>query len=229
MAATGTTASSKQKTNVLLVDDHPLVRRGIAELINAEPDLHVCGEASNMQDAIGLVTKLKPGLLIVDISLDGNNGVELMKNLVGRFAVPILAYSMYDESIYAERCLHAGARGYVMKQAPPEMLLAGVRQVLKGKTYLSDKMSERLLGKFVGAGKSDKPMVSPIDSLSDRELEVLQLMGKGKTTAEIANDLCLSVKTVETHREHLKQKLNLEDGTKLLRFAIEWSLSSGSQ
>jgi DNA-binding NarL/FixJ family response regulator len=180
-----------------------------------------------MQDAMSLSAKLKPGLLIVDISLDGNNGVELMKNLAGRpGAPPILAYSMHDESIYAERCLRAGAKGYVMKHSAPEVLLEAMRQVLKGKIYLSEPMSDRLLGKLVGAGGASAPTSSPIDTLSDRELEVLQLLGKGQTTSQIADGLCLSVKTVETYREHLKQKLNLANGQELLRYAIEWSLNS---
>jgi DNA-binding NarL/FixJ family response regulator len=211
---------------VLLVDDHPIVRRGIAELIGREADLAVCGEASTMQEAIALADKLKPDLMIVDVSLDGNNGVELMKNMAGRMSTPVLAYSMHDESIYAERCLHAGARGYLMKQASPEVLLEAIRHVLSGKTYLSDRMSERLLGKFVGSSKSKTPTASPIDTLSDRELEVLQLLGNGQTTAQIAEQLCLSVKTVETYREHLKQKLNLADGQKLMRYAIEWALDA---
>lgn len=229
-ATTAARGNVKTKTQVLLVDDHPIVRKGIAELINSEADLEVCGEASTMQEAMSLASKLKPGLLIVDISLDGNNGVELMKNLAGRpGAPPILAYSMHDESIYAERCLRAGAKGYVMKHSPPEALLEAMRQVLKGKIYLSEPMSDRLLGKLVGAGSATAPSTSPIDTLSDRELEVLQLLGKGQTTSQIADSLCLSVKTVETYREHLKQKLNLANGQELLRYAIEWSLSSPSK
>ena len=173
---------------------------------------------------------VNPDLAIVDISLEGNNGVELMKNLTGRAgSPPILAYSMHDESIYAERCLRAGAKGYVMKHAPPEALVEAIRQVLKGKIYLSEPMSDRLLGKLVGAGNGSAPATSPIDTLSDRELEVLQLLGKGQTTSQIADSLCLSVKTVETYREHLKQKLNLANGQELLRYAIEWALSSGNK
>lgn len=224
-----TGAASKTRTTVLLVDDHPIVRRGIAELINAEPDLEVVGEAANMQEALAQLGKLRPGMVIVDVSLDGNNGIELMKNISSRpSAPPILAYSMHDESIYAERALRAGAKGYVMKQAPPEALLSAVRQVLKGKLYLSEPMSDRLLGKLVGAGASSAATVSPIDKLSDRELEVLQLLGKGLGTAQIADKLCLSIKTIETYREHLKQKLNLANGQELLRYAIEWSLNSAS-
>jgi DNA-binding NarL/FixJ family response regulator len=233
MSTTNTTlnraTSTKSKTKVLLVDDHPIVRRGIADLINSEPDLEVSGEAATMQDALAAMAKVRPGMVIVDVSLDGNNGIELMKNLSSRSpTIPILAYSMHDESIYAERALRAGAKGYVMKQAPPESLLSAIRQILKGKIYLSEAMSDRLLGKLVGAGVSTAATASPIDKLSDRELEVLQLLGKGLGTAQIAEKLCLSVKTVETYREHLKQKLNLANGQELLRYAIEWSLNSAS-
>ena len=221
-AATTTT----KKTKVLLVDDHPILRRGISEVINSEYDLEVCGEASTLAEAYAAVNKLKPDLMIVDISLDGNNGIELMKELSNRWAsLPLLAYSMHDEQIYAERALRAGAKGYVMKHHPPETLIEAVRQILRGKIFLSEAMSDRLLGKLVGAGVSSTPMKSPIEKLSDRELEVLQLIGKGMTTSLIADKLCLSVKTIETYREHLKQKLNLQSGPELTRYAIEWSLS----
>jgi len=220
----------KPKTRIVLVDDHPMLIRGIADLINGEPDLEVVGEAATFQEAMALVTKLKPGLIVVDVSLDGNNGIELMKNLSGREgSPPILAYSMHDESIYAERALRAGAKGYVMKQAEPEVLLAAIHQILKGKIYLSEQMSERLLGKLVGAGSTTTATAWPIDKLSDRELEVLQLLGQGMGTSQIADKLCLSVKTIETYREHLKQKLNLANGQELLRYAIEWSLNSSSK
>jgi DNA-binding NarL/FixJ family response regulator len=219
----------KTKTRIVLVDDHPMLIRGIADLINGESDLEVVGEASTFQEAMAQVAKLKPGLVIVDVSLDGNNGIELMKNLSGREgSPPILAYSMHDESIYAERALRAGAKGYVMKQAEPEVLLSAIHQILKGKIFLSEQMSERLLGKLVGAGATTTTTAWPIDKLSDRELEVLQLLGQGMGTSQIADKLCLSVKTIETYREHLKQKLNLANGQELLRYAIEWSLNSSS-
>jgi DNA-binding NarL/FixJ family response regulator len=221
-----TSTRKKPKNHVLLVDDHPLLRHGIAELLNSEGDLEVCGEAGNMQDAFALAGKLKPDLIIIDVSLNGNNGIELMKNLSSRYpAIPQLAYSMHDETIYAERVLRAGAKGYVMKQAAPDLLLSAIRQVLNGKTYLSEDISEHLLGKLVGAGTSTASIGSPIETLSDRELEVLQLMGQGMGTAQIADKLCLSVKTIETYREHLKEKLNVSSGQGLLRYAIEWSLA----
>jgi DNA-binding NarL/FixJ family response regulator len=216
----------KPKSRVMLVDDHPLLRHGIAELVNGEANLEVCGEAGNMQDAFTLVGKLKPDLVIIDVSLNGNNGIELMKNLSTRYAsMPLLAYSMHDESIYAERALRAGAKGYVMKQASADVLLGAIQQVLNGKMYLSKQMSEHLLGKLVGAGTSTAAVGSPIEKLSDRELEVLQHMGQGLGTSQIADKLCLSVKTIETYREHLKDKLNLTSGQSLLRYAIEWSLA----
>jgi DNA-binding NarL/FixJ family response regulator len=233
MAATSTPAArsgTRTKTIVFLIDDHPIVRKGIAALINSESDLEVGGEASNMQETLSLMNKSVPQLVIVDISLDGNNGIELIKNLSSRWPhVPLLAYSMHDESIYAERALRAGAKGYVMKQSPPEALLAAIRQVLKGKTYLSDQMSDRLLGKWVGAGPTTTPMALPIEKLSDRELEVLEALGLGQGTAQIADKLCLSVKTIETYREHLKHKLNLANSQELLRYAIEWSLNRSAK
>jgi DNA-binding NarL/FixJ family response regulator len=225
-AASNPTKPSTSKARILLVDDHPMLRRGVAELINGEAIYEVCGEVGTLADAYAAVNKLKPEMVIIDISLDGNNGVELMKELTYRWPnLPLLAFSMHDEQIYAERALRAGAKGYVMKQHPPEALLEAIKSVLKGKVYLSPQMSDRLLGKLVGAGTSDKPVQSPIEKLSDRELEVLQLIGKGQTTAQIADKLCLSVKTIETYREHLKQKLSLKSGPELVRYAIEWSLS----
>jgi DNA-binding NarL/FixJ family response regulator len=218
--------SVRTKSHILLVDDHPMVRRGVGELINGERDMEVCGEASTMSEALQLLDELKPELVVVDVSLAGNSGMELMKNLSTRSpAQPSVVYSMHDEAIYAERCLRAGAKGYVMKSSAPETLLTALRQVLMGKTYLSKLMSDRLLQKFVGAGKQADPTISPVDKLSARELEVLQLLGKGRSTSQVAEQLSLSVKTVETYREHVKQKLNLGSGTELLRYAIEWSLN----
>lgn len=218
--------ATSQKARILLVDDHPVLRLGIAELINSEGSLEVCGEATNLADAYQAVAKLKPDLVIADISLEGNSGIELMKELAYRWSdLPVLAYSMHDEQVYAERALRAGARGYLMKQHAPEMLLEAISQILNGRIYLSKPMSDRLLGKFVGSRQPGATSESPIDRLSDRELEVLQLLGKGMTTSQIAESLCLSTKTVETYREHLKQKLSLNSGPELVRYAVEWSLT----
>ncbi len=216
---------STHKARILLVDDHPVLRLGVSEVINSDGTLEVCGEATNLADAYQMVSRLKPNLVIADISLDGNSGIELMKELSYRWQdLPVLAYSMHDEQIYAERALRAGARGYLMKQNPPEVLLEAIHAVLEGRIYLSKAVSDRLLGKFVG-NKPGGAAESPIDRLSDRELEVLQLLGKGMTTAQIAESLCLSTKTVETYREHLKQKLHLQSGPELVRYAVEWSLT----
>jgi DNA-binding NarL/FixJ family response regulator len=225
-----TIPTNRIKSQVLLVDDHPLVRRGVAELINGEHDMEVCGDTANMHDALRLVEETHPDLVIVDISLVGNSGMELMKSLAERVTPQaFIVYSMHDEAIYAERSLRAGAKGYVMKSSTPEAFLSAVRQVLMGKTYLSKNMSDRLLQKFVGVGKAADPSVSPVDKLSNRELEVLQLLGKGHSTSQVAELLRLSVKTVETYREHVKQKLNLASGSELLRYAIEWSLNNSEQ
>lgn len=210
---------------MLTVDEHPILRLGIATLIGKQKGMSICGEASNLAEAYQLVTKLSPDLVITDISLRGNSGIELMKELAYRWdSLPVLAYSAHDEQIYAERVLRAGARGYVMKQRPPEVLLQAIRHVLDGKVYLSREISDRLLGKFIG--KSSRPDdQSIIDRLSDRELEVLQMIGQGQSTSQIAEQLCLSTKTVETYREHLKQKLNLSTGPELVRYAVEWSIT----
>lgn len=217
--------SKEAKARILLVDDHPVMRLGVAELINSDATMEVCGEATNLADAYQIVAKTKPDLVIADISLEGNSGIELMKELAYRWVeLPVLAYSMHDEQIYAERALRAGARGYLMKNNSPETLLEAIHQILQGQIYLSKAVADRLLGKFVGA-KPGELTQSPVEGLSDRELEVLQLLGKGMTTARIAGSLCLSAKTIETYREHLKQKLNLESGPQLLRYAVEWSLA----
>jgi DNA-binding NarL/FixJ family response regulator len=214
-----------RKTRVFLVDDHAMMRRGLTELINGETGMEVCGEAATLGDAYSEIGKTNPDLVIVDIALDGNDGMELTKDIIRRWPnLPILVYSMHDETIYAERALRAGAKGYVMKRHPPEVLLDGISQILRGKTFLSEQMSDRLIGKMVGAGASDTVTRAPIDKLSDRELEVFQLIGKGLSTNDIAEQLCLSVKTIETYRGHLKTKLNLRTGNELVRYAIEWSL-----
>jgi DNA-binding NarL/FixJ family response regulator len=207
------------------VDDHAILRRGLIELINAEPGMEVCGEAATLGEAYSEIGKRQPDLVIVDISLEGNDGVELTKELCRRWPdLPVLVYSMHDEELYAERTLRAGAKGYVMKREPPETLLDAIGQARSGKVYLSERMSERLLGRMVRAGTSTAALQAPIEKLSDRELEVFQLIGKGRSTNDIADQLCLSVKTIETYREHLKQKLNLRTGNELIRYAVEWSV-----
>lgn len=207
------------KSRVLLVDDHPIVRQGLAQLINASDDLLVCGEASTAREAMEVLQNSSPDIVIVDISLEDRNGVELIKDILARQpGLPTLALSMFDEAMYAVRVLRAGGRGYVMKQEMPKKMLAAIRQVLAGNVYLSEKMSTRLVEQAVTAGSAAEP---PVAELSDREVEVLTLIGRGQSTKEIAEKLFISIKTVEAHRERIKEKLKLKNGTELLRYAMQ--------
>jgi DNA-binding NarL/FixJ family response regulator len=222
---------AKPKTppkRLLIVDDHPMMRNGLAQLIDNEGDLKVCAEADNAGQAINAVAKLKFDLALVDISLPDKSGLELIKDL--RSLAPdlqILVVSMHDELIYAERVLRAGARGYIMKQEGGQKFLQAIRHVLAGQIYVSDKMSARILESL--SGQSPAPTGSPVRRLSDREFEVFQLIGQGVGTSEIALRLHLSVKTVEVHRANIKQKLNLETATELVRYAVRWLDSQGAQ
>lgn len=214
-------SSEKKKHSIVLIDDHPVTRLGIAAVVNHQPDLEVVAETDNAAHAVQLVTTKAPAVAVVDISLKTTNGIELIKNLAAAAAgVALLVVSMHDENIYAERALRAGARGYLMKQEASEKIVHAIRTVLKGEIYLSEAMRNRLLYRLVDKKKSDA--VFPIDTLSDREMEVFQLIGQGFTTRQIAERLNLSVKTIDSYREHLKQKLNLTSGAELVRHAIEW-------
>jgi DNA-binding NarL/FixJ family response regulator len=214
-----------KKRTVFLVDDHPILRHGVAALIDSQSDLEVIGEAATMADAYSMISANVPDLAVIDITLDGNNGLELMKGLVHRWPdLLLLAYSMHDEEIYAERVLLAGAKGYVTKHSPSASLLEAIRTVLRGEIYLSKPLSKRLLGKSGTARSNDQPFQSPIEKLSDRELEVLECMGKGLSASQIAESLCVSIKTIETHKMHLKQKLNLQTGAQLTIYAMQWKL-----
>ena len=208
------------KAKVLLVDDHPVVRQGLGQLINEEPDLSIVGEAEDFQQALAAIDTANPDVAIVDISLKDRSGIELIKEIrAKRPELPILVLSMHDESLHAERVLRAGALGYVMKQEPQETVMTAIRRVLKGETYLSEKMAAKLLRSFTGnRGKADAP---PLERLSDRELQVFRMIGQGHNVKDIAEALFLSPKTVETHKEHIKQKLNLASSNDLLRYAIE--------
>ena len=209
------------KANVVIVDDHPIVRQGLAQLLNGEADFMVCGEADNARKAMAAITDLKPDLAIVDITLQGTNGIELIKNIVAQWPeLPILVLSMHDESLYAERALRAGAKGYVMKQEATEKLTGALRRILNGQIYVSEKLADKMMRKAID-GKSVQD-TSPVAVLSDRELEVLQLIGQGHGTRQIAEDLNLSVKTIESHRAHIKEKLNLKTAPEMVRFAVQW-------
>src|SRR5438309_1879609 len=196
-----------RKSRVFLIDDHPLVREGLVNLINSQRDLAVCGEAEDSAGAMTGMAKTRPDVALVDISLKNESGLELVKNLESQFPlVALIILSMHDESLYAERALRAGARGYVMKQEPPDVLLGAIRRVLAGEIYVSPKMGATLLRRMVGSREVNA--TSPMERLTDRELEVFRLIGAGQSVREIADKLCLSVKTVEAHREHIKEKLS---------------------
>jgi DNA-binding NarL/FixJ family response regulator len=210
----------KERKRVFIVDDHPVFREGLVGLVKREPDLMVCGEADNASHALTAIESLKPDLVLADIGLPGKSGLELLKDL--RAMCPelaVLVISMYEETLYAERVLRAGARGYLMKQEGPENILRAMRQVLDGQTYVSERMSVRILNVF--SGRSDKAR-SPIARLSDREFEILQLIGQGKDSSAIAKQLHVSSKTVDAHRGHIKEKLNLRNGTELIYYAVRW-------
>lgn len=222
-----TPSLSGSKRRLLLVEDHPITREGLAQLLNQQPDLHVCGLAGTAPEALSAAEVLQPDLALVDIALGGTSGIELIKDLAIRQPnLPILVLSTHDEVLYAERSLRAGAKGYVMKHEPTERVMMAIRQVLRGGVYLSEQMQNRLFQKVVRG--IAVPQASEIDLLSDRELEVFELIGQGATTAQIAASLHLSVSTVETHRAHIKEKLKLGGGTELVRRAIEWVESSAS-
>src|SRR6478672_3040342 len=213
-----------RKTKVFVVDDHPIVRQGLALLINREQDLVVCGEAEDAQSAMQSVTTVRPDIMVVDISLNGPDGLDLLKDIRMRHPdLPVLILSMHDEAIYAERALRARANGYIMKQEATEKVLVAVRRILNGELYLSDRMSNKMLQHYIGGAPS--MIQSRISSLSDRELEVFRLIGEGRATREIAEELHLSIKTVETYQAHIKEKLALRSGRELIQHAIQWKIN----
>lgn len=208
------------RKQIFIVDDHPVFREGLVVLVNREADLAVCGEADNALQAQTAVGRLKPDLVLADISLPGKSGLELIKDIRAMHPeMAVLVISMHDETLYAERVLRAGGRGYIMKQEGPEKMLQAIRHSLNGQIYLSGKMSVRILDAF--SGRSAKTG-SAIARLTDRELEVLQLIGLGKDSHTIADQLHLSVKTVDAHRGHIKEKLELKNGTELICYAARW-------
>ncbi|MCX6876123.1 MAG: response regulator transcription factor [Verrucomicrobia bacterium] len=209
------------KTRILLVDDHTLLRRGLAALIETDPDLEICGEAATRQAGLDAIAASQPDLVIADLSLKDSDGLEMIKDIKLRFPLlPVLVLSMHEEAIYAERALRAGARGYVTKQELDDTVLIAIRRLLAGEIHTSETMGRQFIRKFMGGSTLRKG--PGMDLLSDRELEVFRLIGSGKTTREIAQTLHLSVKTIESYREHLKAKLELSSGPDLSRCAILW-------
>ena len=204
-----------------MVDDHAILREGLVAQINRESDLVVCGEAEDAREALTAVEKLKPDLVLADITLPGRNGLELIRDIRAvQPELPVLVLSMHDASVFAERVLRAGGRGYISKQRSGRRLIAAIRHVLSGQIYLSDEMSTRLLDSL--SGKRAAQAASPIEQLTDRELEVFTLIGKAKETKEISRRLGMSVKTVEAHRASIKRKLKLKTGPELTRHAVLW-------
>jgi DNA-binding NarL/FixJ family response regulator len=206
---------------IVIVDDHPLFRKGLEQLIHSDSTFAVCGEAGNGADAMEVIRKLNPNLAIVDLSLPGANGIELIKNIRAEFPkMPILVVSMHDESLYALRALRAGAEGYVMKHEAMANVIQAIHEVFNGRPYLSPAMAAQVITKFAHRDAEGEP--DAVERLSDRELEILELIGKGNEVRQIAKLLHLSPKTVETHRAHIKEKLQLKNAREVARFAVQW-------
>lgn len=210
-----------KQVNVLIIDDHPIVRRGLLQTIDPEPDLHVVGQVESAAAAIDAVGDHDVDVAIVDLTLSDAGGTELIKQLKAiNKELLILVFSMHDELLYAERALRAGARGYIMKQEGTDRIIDAIRLLLKGEVYLSEQMTHRMLGRMLGT-KADEGQ-SPLAALSDRELEVFELLGGGHSTRDVAELLCVSVKTIESHRENIKRKLNLKSSAEMIRVATQW-------
>ena len=216
------------KIKILVVDDHPLVREGLVNLISQQSDFEICGEAGNEPQALQLIETARPDLTIVDITLENGSGIELIKNIKAIYpAVKTLVLSMHDESLYAERALRAGARGYIMKREAAKKIIDGIHSVLAGQLYVSEKVSAKMAEKFVEGGTA--ATASPIEQLSNRELEVFQLLGRGHSTRQIADHLHVGFKTVQAYNARIKEKLKLANATELLRAAMHWHESQQSK
>jgi DNA-binding NarL/FixJ family response regulator len=212
------------KKRVLVVDDHPIVRQGLALLINREADLMVCGEAEDAPRAMQSIISAHPDILLLDISLNGPDGLDLLKDVRTRYPeLPVLILSMHDESVYAERALRAGAQGYIMKQEATEKVLVALRRILSHEIYVSERIANRMLQRYIGNRGAGRP--SSVADLTDRELEVFRLIGEGHSTRRIAEELHISVKTVESYQAHIKEKLALRSARELVQHAIQWSIN----
>lgn len=221
MTEQSTDKANPVRWNVFVVDDHPIFRHGIVQLINTEPDFFVCGEASSAPQALSALRTVDADAAIIDVSLQGANGIELLKQIRAEHPdLPVLMLSMHDEKHYALRALRAGAAGYIMKREDVDTFLAALRRVVAGETVVSPTFGQELIYRVVSSASSQSD--SPINVLTDREVEVLQLIGEGRSSREIAGDLNLSVKTVESHRLHMKEKLRLKNAAELVRFATDW-------
>jgi len=211
----------KDKFKIFIVDDHPLLREGLTRLINLQTDMKVCGESSTAHHALKSISTLKPNIVILDITLAESNGLDLIKDMKSRSLKSlILVLSMHDESLYAERALRAGAKGYIMKQEASKEVLKAIHHILAGEIYLSEKMAAKMLHKIANGKSSNETLLET--TLSDRELQVFQLIGQGRGTRKIAEELCISAKTVESYRAHIKVKMNLKNAHELTQHAVHW-------
>lgn len=213
-----------RKFGILLVDDHPLVRERLGDVINREKELVVCGEAEERHQAIELISRTPPDLAIIDITLKNSDGLELIKDIHARWPkLPMLVVSMHDETLYAERVLRAGARGYITKQEATRNILLAIRRILNGHIYLNERVATQILTRIASSGAASATNPRPTDLLADRELQVFELTGRGLNARQIADRLHIATKTVETYRARIREKLNLKDGTELLQLAISWT------
>ncbi|MDR1893356.1 MAG: response regulator transcription factor [Spirochaetales bacterium] len=214
-----------KRFRIVIVDDHPIVRQGLEQLLEQEPDMKVSGAVGDAQDFMDLIKKEVPDIALVDLSLKNSSGLELIKDLAVQYPeLKVLVISLHDEESYAERAIRAGARGFIMKVEATENLLMAIRRVIKGEIYLSEKMKTRLLEKIISQ-KKPEPGGLLTDGLTDREIEIFDLIGEGMKNQNIANKLSISIKTVETYKTHLKRKLNLKDSSELIQKAVEWNLT----
>jgi DNA-binding NarL/FixJ family response regulator len=212
------------RVSIAIIDDHPLVREGLAARIHAQPDMEVCGEADDIESAMQLIVSKQPTLVIVDIALKDGHGIDLIKRIVASgIHAKMLVVSAYDESLFAERALRAGALGYINKQELQGKVIEALRCVLRGERYLSTAMAQRLIAQAIGSRFSP----GGTETLSDRELQIFQMIGRGKSTREIAHELSISVHTIDSHREHIRAKLDLRSGTELIQRAVQWHMENG--
>jgi DNA-binding NarL/FixJ family response regulator len=216
--------SGSGRLTIAIVDDHPLVREGLAARISAQADMEVCGEADDIESAMEMIVAKRPALVIVDIALRDGHGIDLIKRIVAAgINTRMLVVSAYDESLFAERALRAGALGYINKQELQGKVVEALRTVLRGERYLSTAMAQRLIAQAIGS----KAAAGGMEALTDRELQIFQLVGRGKSTREIANELNVSVHTIDSHREHIRAKLDLRSGTELIQRAVQWHIENG--
>ena len=220
-------SASTPRKRILVVDDHPMMRTGLAQIVKAQPGLEVFGEAGSPAEALEKMALKQPDLIMADLTMKGGSGFEFIREVLSRHAeLPVLVVSMHDENVYAERALRAGARGYIMKEESPDQLITAILRVLDGGIYLSENMSTLLLRSFTNA--KSRSAKSPLQCLTDREFEIYQIIGRGKTTEEIAALLRISPQTVDVHRAQIKDKLNLKSGTALVHHAVQWVETEGS-